>query len=108
MLHYTYTKKNQTLAVRKPNKALRWLFVTFSVLIIATVATQLYVMSVYAVKGEEVAKLEKKKEVLEKQNKLLSDEIADSRSIEYIRERSQHMGFVDIDHDNVKYIEIED
>jgi hypothetical protein len=64
-------------------------------------------MSVFATKGEDVAKLESVKTELVNENKKLSQEIAQARQYSYIKEKSQNLGYVDINTKEVQYLTIE-
>jgi hypothetical protein len=77
------------------------------VLVIATLFIQLYVMSMFATKGEDVNRLETQKTHLITENKKLNQEISQARQYEYIKEKSQNLGYVDINTKDVKYMTIE-
>lgn len=106
MPSYTFTK-NRQLKPRHKNKALRAVLYVGAVLLFATVFVQLYVMSVYATQGHEVAKLEARKNELLSSNKALTEDIANARKLEYIKNRSQDLGYVDIKANDVQYLKID-
>jgi len=103
---YTYTKKNK-LQIRQKNNGFKVLVYTSGVLIIVALFIQLYVMSIFAPKGDEIAKYESKRVKLLTENKDLHEEIAESRKLEYIRERSQGLGYVDITTEDLEYLKLD-
>jgi hypothetical protein len=103
---YTYTKKHQ-LKTRSKSSGLQLVVSIAGIFLFLVVFVQLYIMSVYAPKGDEVAKLEQRKRELVSENKNLHEEIAEARKLEFIREKSANEGYVDINTKDVSYIVIE-
>lgn len=110
MQNYTFTTRNTNIRIKtspKRRSALSTIFLVAGVLIVVTLFIQLYVMSVFATKGEDIAKLEAKKAVLINENKKLTQEIAHARQYDFIKEQSENLGFVDITANDVNYLTIE-
>jgi hypothetical protein len=104
---YTFTKKNQ-LIIRKNHKGLKSALLFIAVLAVFTIFVQLYVMSLFATEGSNITALQQKKEALIKENKSLQHEIAVARNLEYIKKKSENVGYVDIDmKKDVRYITVE-
>lgn len=76
------------------------------VLLIVAIFVQLYVMSVFATKGDEVARLENRKAQLITENKKLNQEIADARNVDFIKQKTNQIGYVDINLKEVNYLQL--
>jgi cell division protein FtsL len=105
--NYTFTKRNELQVRTKRPSALTTLIYITAALAIVFIFIQLYVMSIFATRGDDVAKLESQKSALVQENKKLSEEIADARKYDYIKEKSQNLGYVDINSKDVNYLTIE-
>lgn len=64
-------------------------------------------MSVFATKGEEVKDLQTTKNDLIDENYKLREEISKAKTLEYAREALEDEKFVNIDKDEVVFVEIE-
>lgn len=73
-----------------------------------TIFIQLFVMSQYATKGDEISKLEQRKQELNNENIKLNREIAEARNIDYITTKSENLGYVPLDAKEVKYITLQE
>ncbi len=73
---------------------------------IVFVFIQLYVMSIFATKGEDISKLESRKSALIVENKKIGEDIAQARKYDFIKEKSQNLGYVDISTADVKYMSV--
>jgi hypothetical protein len=73
---------------------------------ILTIFVQLYVMSIFATKGKDIVDLEIKKTTLVKENKELQESIARSKNIDYLKNQSKELGFVDVKPNEIKYLRI--
>lgn len=107
MLNYTYSKKHNKLQIRKNRKGIKIFGGVVGLLTALTIFVQLYTMSIFATKGETVTALEQRKNELIKQNKVLSDEIAKSQNPTFLDQKSQELGYVDIDYKEVNYLVVE-
>lgn len=103
MQNYTYTKKTQ-IRFKKRTSGISYIIVTAGILMFVALFVQLYVMSIFATKGDELAQYEARKEELVSQNKKLEQEIASIRNLDYIKQKSANAGYVDIDHKEVSYL----
>lgn len=105
MQSYTFT--NRKLIENKKNNGVRILLVFTMILTFITIFVQLFVMSEYATKGDEIARLEERKEELSKENLQLKKEIAEVRNLDYIRDKAGEMGYVELKSSDVKYVKLD-
>ena len=105
MQSYTFT--NRKLIENKKNNGVRILLVVTMILTFITIFVQLFVMSEYATKGDEIARLEQRKEQLSKENLQLKKEIAEARNLNYIQEKAREMGYVAFKSSDVKYVKLD-
>ena len=65
-------------------------------------------MSQFATKGVEISKLEQKRQSLTNENMQLNRQIADAKNLDYIKQRSENLGYVPLDAKEVKYLTLQE
>lgn len=105
MPSYTFTRSNQ-LKTRRRNGGLRIVIFVAGILTVLTIFVQLYVMSIFAPMGGKVSELEARRDELVVENKKLSDEIAQARKLEAIKQKADSKEYVNIDSKEVGYLTI--
>jgi hypothetical protein len=109
--NYTYLQKRRNIRIKyQKNEGkkspLRTIIVVVGIFAILTIFVQLYVMSIFATKGKDIVDLEIKKTTLVKENKELQESIARSKNIDYLKNQSKELGFVDVKPNEIKYLRI--
>lgn len=105
MPNYTFTKRNQNN--RGPQrKGLKTLIAISFALVLITVLVQLFVMSEFATKGDDIAKLEQKRSDLTNENLQLERQIAEARNLDYIKSKNQDQGYVALKSSELKYVNL--
>lgn len=103
MRSYIFTNRN--LIERNRDNGIIKIVLLFTLLFAGiTVFVQLLVMSEYATKGEEIAKLEEKKERLSIENLQLKKQIAEASSLEYIHNKAKDSGYVALEQNDIRYV----
>lgn len=72
-----------------------------------TIIVQLIVMSEFATKGDDIAKLEQRRVELTNENLKLMKEIAEARNLDYIKKKGEERGYVALNIDELEYIVLE-
>lgn len=106
MPNYIFLKQNQIRSKKSRLGAKTLILISF-VLMLVAVFVQLFVMSEFATRGDDIAKLEQKRVELTNENLKLNREIAEARNLDYIKKKGEEQGYVAFKLNEVKYVELE-